>query len=536
MTSKRMGYPLYESGWSTEAPLLDSGVNHLLSCNNYIIKKNILESRKGLLLSASTTEQVKTLIPIEEHNLVLACTDSSIHCYSEDVNGLALINTFTGFSIGDWRWVNMNHCIIMVNGQDKAQIVKVTATDTISVTIEDWNVTGLPDTNTVLSWVSILNAQIATGYGNDLVAYYLEPGFVEGELKAFDIGSAAGHGTLRKGGNIVTGFNISRDSGENLNSYIGFLSDNGEAIIYSGNDLGDPNNITFNGVYQTGYALGKTPLLNWSGDLIIMTNKGFISAHSIFANGEDQKAQYIFSQQINTWVLEQSAKYGALDGWFATALPTEDIIWFNIPQAGGRYVQAIMNISSGKWSMFSEIDTTSVITINNKVYIALKDGVYLFSDSYPTTQYIPLEVQTAYTNLGSELLKRLNMLMVRHQSTSNINLAFTIYKDFESFPYYNWVDISTTTPSLADEGFMWSDYPLPDDPTEGTAYWDDGTDAPGTAYWSGGGVGDLTPYSNVYSGSGLGHNFSIKITALVSGVKHKVIDLNLLFSISNTAI
>lgn len=534
MTSKRITYPLYASGWSSEAPLLDEGVNHLLSCNNYVIKKNILESRKGLLLSASTSEQVKTLIPIEEHEILLVCTDTSIHCYHATAAGLSLLSTVSGFSTGEWRWVIMNHHVIMVNGQDTAQIVSVTPGDTVEVEIEPWDVTGTE--NKVFSWVSVLNAQVAVGYGNDLVVYYLEPGFVQGELKAFDVGAATGHGTFRKGGNIITGFNISRDGGESLNSYFGFLSDNGEAIVYTGNDLGDPVNIQFNGVYQTGYALGKTPLLNWSGDLIIMTNKGFISAHSIFANGEDQKAQYLFSQQINTWVLEQSEKFGRLNGWFAVALPTEDIIWFNVPQSGGKYVQAIMNISSGKWSLFSEIDTTSVVTISGKVYIAMKDGVYLFSDSYPTTQYIPLEFQTAYTNMGSELLKRLNIVNIRHQATSNINLTFTIYKDFESLSYYNWADVSTTTPSLADEGFIWSDYELPNDPAEGTAYWDDGTDTPGSSYWSGGGVGDLTPYVNTYSGSGLGHNFSVKVTSLVSGIKHKVIDLTLLFSPSQTAI
>lgn len=313
-----------------------------------------------------------------------------------------------------------------------------------------------------------------------------------------------------------------------LNAYIGFMTDLGEAIVYSGNDLDDPTNVQYNGTYQTGYPLGKTPFINWSGDLIVMTNKGFISAHSIFANGENQNAQYIFSQQINTWLLEQATKFGGEFGFMGIVVPFEDFVLFNIPQGDGNFVQVCMNITSGKWSLFNNINAHTMAIFDGKLLFGMADGIYAYGDSALDTHFIPLEIWTSYTNCGNENLKRINMFQLRHASTDKMNITFDVYKDFENQAYYNWTDTSEVIDSIAENGFIWSNYNLPNDPTPGTAQWD-------TEYWAGG-YGDLTASADTYSASGLGHNFSIRMTANVKGIRHQVVDLMLLFSTSPTAI
>jgi hypothetical protein len=158
----------------------------------------------------------------------------------------------------------------------------------------------------------------------------------------------------------------------------------------------------------------------------------------------------------------------------------------------------------------------------------MEDGIseYIASESDPST--IPLEIWTAYNNCGSDLLKRLNFIQLRHATSAKIGLNFTVYKDFENQSYYNWVDTSDVPESIGESGFYWSSDPNPNDTTPGTAQWN-------TEYWSGG-FGDLTAASDTYSASGLGHNFSVKITAKVKGIKHQVVDLMLLFNASKTAI
>lgn len=525
--SDRITIPLYQTGWSSEAPLLDSGAGHLLSCKNYVIKQNLLESRKGNYKVISHSETVKTIIPIEEYNIMIVCSGGSIYVYQKDVVGFNLVAEKSGYSVDDWRYIYVNHHIIMVNGVDKAQHISVENAfdDNQTITIKDWDVSGVE--NKIFDWIALLNAQVVCGYGNDLIAYYLPVGYIQGELKKFDIGSSAG--TPRKGGSIIGGFNISRDSGESLNAYIGFITDNGEAIVYTGNDLDDPTNIAFNGIYQTGIPLGKTPFINWSGDLIIMTNKGFISAHSIFANGENQSGQYIFSQLINTWLLEQSAKFGKESGFYGIVVPQEDFVLFNIPQGDDRFVQVCMNITSGKWSLFNNINAHDMCVFGGSLYFAKSDGVYIYDDnSTLDDEFIPLEIWTSYNNCGSDFLKRLNMLNLRHSESDAIELNFEVYKDFENQSYYNWADTSKAPESIGKAGFKWSNYELPNDPTPETAQW-------GEEYWAGG-YGDLETKSAVYSTSGLGHNFSVKITANINGIKHKAIDLMLLYNTSKSAI
>ena len=524
--SDRITLPLYQVGWSSEAPLADKGTSHLLSCKNYVIRQNLLESRKGYFKVMAFTDPVQTIIPLQEYNMLIVAAGTTIYVYEKVGGTYTLRKSQGGFSGSEWRWAYMNHQIIMVNGLDNAQQIFVTDYGLVTqdVTIQDWAVSSAP--SLIFDWVAVLNAQIAAGYGNDLVAWYLPVGYVQGTMKDFDIGESAG--TPKKGGSIIGGFNINRDAGMSLNAYIGFLTDQGEAIIYTGNDLDDPTNISYNGTYQTGYPLGKTPFINWSGDLIIMTTKGFISAYSIFANGENQNQQYIFSQRINTWVLDQAAKFGNLPGFMGLVVPSEDMVLFNMPQAGDTFVQAVMNITSGKWSMFTNINAYTMCVADGALLFGMADGVYEYGTSALDHNFIPLEIWSAYTTCGTDFLKRLNFIQLRHASTSKINITFNVYKDFGNQSYYNWIDTSDVIDSIEDSGFIWSNYALPDDPTPGTAYWD-------TEYWAGG-FGDLTASADTYSASGLGHNFGVRMTANVQGIQHQVVDLMLLFNTSKTAI
>lgn len=524
--SDRITLPLYQVGWSSEAPLLDKGAGHLLSCKNYIIKQNLLESRKDYFKLLAFAKPVKTIIPLEEYNMIIVATDDDIYVYEKSAGTYTQVATKGGYSTSEWRWTYCNHQIIMVNGQDNAQQIYVTdyGLGTQSVTIQDWAVSGAG--SLVFDWVATLNAQVCAGFGTDLNVWYLPVGYVQGTQKSFNIADSSG--TPKKGGAIVGAFNISRDSGMNLNAYFGFITNQGEAIVYSGNDLDDPTNVAFNGIYQTGYPLGKTPFINWSGDVIVMTNKGFISAHSIFANGENQNEQFIFSQRINTWVLDQAAKFGGLSGFMGLVVPNEDIVLFNIPQGDGAFTQAVMNITSGKWSQFTNIDSYTMCVADGKLLFGMEDGVYEYGASTLGGHLIPLEIWSAYNNCGSDFLKRVNMLQLRHAASDKINLAFAVYKDFENQAYYNWVDTSGVIESYSETGFIWSNYNLPNDPTPGTAQWD-------TEYWTAG-YGNMTANSDTYSTSGLGHNFSVRITGNVNGIKHQVVDLMLLFNASKTAI
>lgn len=524
--SDRITLPLYQVGWSSEAPLLDKGAGHLLACKNYVIKQNLLESRKGYFPVMSFQKPVKTIIPLEEYDMLIVCSDDDIYVYQLSAGTYTQVATKAGFSNANWRWTYVNHQIIMVNGEDNAQQIYVTdfGLPTQTVTIQDWNVSGAG--SLIFDWVATLNAQVCAGFGTDMNVWYLPVGYVQGTLKDFNIADTSG--TFKKGGKIIAAFNIARDSGMELNAYIGFMTDLGEAIVYSGNDLDDPTNIAFHGTYQTGYPLGKTPFINWSGDLIVITNKGFISAHSIFANGENQNQQFLFSQRINTWLLEQAGKFGTQPGFMGLVVPTEDFVLFNIPQGGDTFVQAVMNITTGKWSMFTNINAYTMCVFKGDLLFGMSDGVYQYGTSALDTNYIPLEVWSSYNNCGSDFLKRLNMLQLRHASTDKIYIKFEVFKDFDNQSYYNWVDTSDVIESLGETGFIWSNDPNADDPTPGTAYW-------GTEYWAGG-FGDLTASSDTYSASGLGHNFSVRMTASINGMKHQVVDLMLLFNQSKTAI
>ena len=499
--SDRITIPLYRVGWSSEAPLLDDGPGHLLACKNYVIKQNLVESRKGYFPVLAFEHPVKTLISLPEYNILIVCSDDTIYVYQETGGTMTEIANKSGYSTSEWRWAYINHQIIMVNGQDNAQQISVTDPfePAQAVTIADWAVTGAP--SLVFDWVATLNAQVCAGYGNAPLIYSRSS--LADSSRDYDSDTVFIHAP-----DACTGYAyFPVDIYELLNQYL---------------------SVGIARLNQTGYPLGKTPFINWSGDLIIMTNKGFISAHSIFANGENQNAQYIFSQRINTWLLEQATNFSGEHGFMGVVVPSEDFVLFNIPQGGGEFVQVCMNITSGKWSLFNSINAYTMCVFDGRLLFGMADGVFQYGDSLLDNNFIPLEIWTSYSDCGNDNLKRINMFQLRHSSSDKINIAFAVYKDFENQAYYNWTDTSGVIESIADSGFIWSNYALPDDPTPGTAYWD-------TEYWAGG-YGAMTPSADTYSASGLGHNFSIRMTANVKGIKHQVVDLMLLFNTSRTAI
>ena len=90
--SDRITLPLYQVGWSSEAPLADKGTGHLLSCKNYVIKQNLLESRKGYFTvdfvdtqdaPLTFTDPVKTLIPLPEYNMLIVASDDTIYIFEK---------------------------------------------------------------------------------------------------------------------------------------------------------------------------------------------------------------------------------------------------------------------------------------------------------------------------------------------------------------------------------------------------------------------------------------------------------------------
>jgi hypothetical protein len=164
--------------------------------------------------------------------------------------------------------------------------------------------------------------------------------------------------------------------------------------------------------------------------------------------------------------------------------------------------------------------------LGGNLYFAKSDGVYIYDDNSELDESsIPLEIWTSYNNCGSDFLKRLNMLNLRHSESDIIVLNFEVYKDFEERLYSNWSDTSKNIESIGKSGFYWS---AGQSDEQDTAYWGDG-------YWVVESDG-VTAKTETYSAGTIGHNFSVRITANIKNIKHKVIDLMLLYNTSKSAI
>ena len=90
----------------------------------------------------------------------------------------------------------------------------------------------------------------------------------------------------------------SSDAGDGLDDRIVFITNQGEAAVYSGS-FADASNISFVGRFDIGSPpLGKNAFLSVGGDLIIMTEAGWIPMSAVVGTDEARLASVALTAQI----------------------------------------------------------------------------------------------------------------------------------------------------------------------------------------------------------------------------------------------
>lgn len=154
-----------------------------------------------------------------------------------------------------------------------------------------------------------------------LDAYYIEAaGAIGGAVKVFPLG-----GVFTEGGTLLTGFTWSLTSGDGPNAYCVFVTTEGEAAVYAGDDPGGEN-FGLQGVYQIGKPLGKNAYIRVGADVWISTMNGCVSLSDIVQAGE---MSLPISQPIEEeWGMAASASGG---GWQMTFWDEQKLILISFP-------------------------------------------------------------------------------------------------------------------------------------------------------------------------------------------------------------
>ena len=206
-------------------------------------------------------------------------------------------------------------------------------------------------------------------------AWYLPLNAVEGALLMIPLSGAA-----TKGGHLMFGATWSLDAGDGVDDKCVFCTSEGELLIFTGSDPGNPANWRQEGRFEISPPLGMNAHHLVGGDLLIATVDGIIPTSAAITKEGAQlelaavtrpikpmwRAEVVEKRE-HPWTMKKWDEYG---GMFVT--------WpFGKP---GKKLCAVINLATGAWARFVGWDATCFMRLRENFYFGTQDGIVMQAD------------------------------------------------------------------------------------------------------------------------------------------------------------
>jgi uncharacterized protein YaiE (UPF0345 family) len=272
-----------------------------------------------------------------------------------------------------------------------------------------------------------------------------------------------------------------------------FVSSEGEALIYSGDN--PANAATFNlvGQFRIGKPIGQRFYARVGSETVMITEDGLIPlSKAVFINrGADNDA---ISYKITNLINEDVATYKGLFGWQVILFPKNNMILLNSPRFGiADTIQYVMNTITNAWCRYTGLASYCWALLSEDVFFGGANSVFKAETGYTDNGAgISADLQPAFSYFGEPGVNKL-FTAVRPIITTNgqFQPLIRLETDFNSV-----APMSAPTLSLV----------------SGNSAWD-------TAVWDGGIWGGTATISKSWqSVGGIGFAATIRMTSLSKGL------------------
>lgn len=486
-TASTLSMPIPIGGINARDDIANMGPQFALSMVNVWPDYNQIRVRKGYTEhSTSMTNPVRSVMPWVNSSgsvKILAATSDTI--YNATTAGTAATSLGTGFTNGDWQHINSTtpggHFLLMANGADA-----IRQYDGSSITTPSYTGSGFTAANIINFEIHKSRLWMIEKDSTDV--WYLGTNAIAGAASKFPLG-----GVFKSGGYVMAAGTYSMDAGDGMDDFLAFVSSQGEVLIYAGTDPASANTWQLEGRFKTARPLGRRCLARISGDLLILTEKGVISTQGMLQYGREQQELASASRNIDPVIIQAAELYGSNAGWELTTHDKSNMLILNVPvSADTSYKQYVMNILTGAWSEFNDINSCSWCSTQDALYFGgIAGTVSQAENGYSDNgSNINASFVTAWNYLDSRgVEKHLNMLRLTTTSQGTPGILLTVGADFnEATPSGS---ISVTASSAA----VWD-----------SATWD-------SAVW--GGTTDVT--NKWTAATAVGMCFSVAVRLLING-------------------
>ena len=398
---------------------------YAISMDNYIPMDTKVSLRKGYVKHADLEAPVNTLAVYNKGSLskMLAISGHKFWNVSSKRN----IYDLPDVSVSDdyCCFAQYKDYLYFVNGVDVPKVYNIDENG--DEHISDWNFSGNNLKAESIVNVGVSKQRLWFVEKSSLKVWYPKTaGQISGELDCFDFSQVS-----RFGGYLVAVANWTQDGGQGIDDLTVFLTSQGEALVYSGSDINNSAEWKLRGSYKISRPIGYKSVLPYQGDVVIISEEGYLPLSKALPLDKAGSLQATFSDVIRGLVLDRSSKYAYKKGWQGMIYARGGYAIFNVPYNKG-FEQHVINLNTGAWCRFCDINSLCWCEYEQHAYFGSSDGVYLFDEGYSDNgKPICGMVEQAYTDLGTNLLKKVQLLNPRTKSTNSYSLVIYTNMDME---------------------------------------------------------------------------------------------------------
>lgn len=386
-------------GLNSRDPLAHMPETDAITLDNYFPGINTVSMRNGYSsyatgLGSSYVQTLMTYRALNGSEKFFGGANNNI--YEITNSGASSSVKSTGITVNKWQYVNFSNSaglwILAVNGTDSPLRYGGT----------NWSVNSI--TGSVASSAKTM-INIATHKErvwliekNTLNAWYLASQSISGTATKLPLG-----GVFNNGGQILAAGTFSiNDSGDGMDDMLCFVTDNGEAAVYSGTN--PATDFLLVGRYDIGQAIGNRCLFSFGGDLMVITNAGVISMKQVMISDRSQEDKRAITAKIAPTFNAAARNYLSNFGWSGTIYPKGGMAVINVPEVeGSKQLQYVQNTITGAWGRFVNMNANCWGVYNDNLYFGGNAGVVYKADTGNTdnSAQIEAEMVTAFNYCGS---------------------------------------------------------------------------------------------------------------------------------------
>lgn len=248
------------------------------------------------------------------------------------------------------------HFLSLVNGTDTAIEYDGSTWSTATLTHASLSGTDKLFTNAVFS------ERLWFGEKNTFNVYYTATRSKSGAMTQLPLAS------LFKLGGALNSIITVTDATQTIADYIGFLSTQGELIVFSGDPAGSSWAKAAHFVLPRPVVSGMRAWVKYATDALVLTTDGVISLRNAIAQDKfDTGAK--FSEKIRNAINLEVASNGNKSGWGMVYHPTGTKLLINVPTASYSAArQYVMNTQTNAWCRFTGWDWFHLAVTGDTLY------------------------------------------------------------------------------------------------------------------------------------------------------------------------